>query len=105
MLALAAWPRFEADPRPRLEAAIDSLASGLSTLNPVRGEYRHDGPIIEAQLMRNDTRVLSYSFDKTLRLWDVATGKQIGPSMQHDGEVYGARLSKDETRIFVVVAS
>jgi WD40 repeat protein len=34
-----------------------------------------------------------------VRLWDVATGQQIGPAMTHDGLVWGARLSRDETRI------
>ena len=34
-----------------------------------------------------------------MRLWDVATGRQIGPAMTHDGGVDGALLSRDETRI------
>ena len=34
-----------------------------------------------------------------MRLWDVATGRQIGPAMTHDGSVYGALLNWDETRI------
>ena len=48
---------------------------------------------------RDETRILSWSDDKTLRLWDVATGRQIGPAMTHDGAVGGALLSRDETRI------
>jgi WD40 repeat protein len=42
---------------------------------------------------------LSWSGDNTVRLWDVATGQQIGPAMKHDGSVSGAVLTKDETRI------
>ena len=34
-----------------------------------------------------------------MRLWDVATGRQIGPAMTHDDTVWGALLSRDETRI------
>jgi hypothetical protein len=37
--------------------------------------------------------------DKTVRLWDVATGRQIGPTMRHNEEVRGAPLTRDETRI------
>jgi len=42
---------------------------------------------------------VSWSYDRTLRLWDVATGQQIGPAMKHDNSVSGAVLTKDETRI------
>ena len=52
-----------------------------------------------ALLSRDETRILSWSDDKTVRLWDVATGRQIGPAMRHDGEVYGALLERDESRI------
>ena len=50
-------------------------------------------------LTKDETRILSWSDDSTLRLWDVATGQQIGPAMKHDGTVDGALLTKDETRI------
>jgi len=45
------------------------------------------------------TRILSWSGDHTVRLWDVATGQTIGSAMKHDDAVYGAMLTKDETRI------
>ena len=50
-------------------------------------------------LTKDETRILSWSIDRTLRLWDIATGQQIGPAMKHDGAVVGARLTKDKTRI------
>ena len=52
-----------------------------------------------SSLLKDETRILSWSDEHTLRLWDVATGQQIGPAMKHDGWVYGAVLTKDETRI------
>ena len=52
-----------------------------------------------ALLSRDESRILSWSDDKTLRLWDAATGQQIGPAMKHDGSVSGALLSRDESRI------
>jgi ABC transporter substrate binding protein len=45
------------------------------------------------------SRILSWSRDSTLRLWDASTGQQIGPVMKHDGIVQGALLTKDESRI------
>jgi WD40 repeat protein len=99
-LALASWPRTPSDPRPRLPVILESLAFGLSALVPVLGEYRHDGPVYGARLSRDETRILSWSgVDKTARLWDVATGRQIGPSMTHDSWVAGALLNRDESRI------
>ena len=83
-LALAAWPRTPADRRPRLPTVLDSLSLGLSTLVPVRAEFRHDAWVSGALLTRDEARLLSWSGDKTLRLWEVATGRQIGPAMMHD---------------------
>ena len=47
----------------------------------------------------DSTRVLSWSEDKTVRLWDAATGEQIGPSLTHEGPVRGAVFNGDSTRV------
>ena len=47
---------------------------------------------------RDESRILSWSEDKTVRLWDVATGRQIGPAMTHDGPVLGALLQRATRR-------
>jgi WD40 repeat protein len=44
-------------------------------------------------------RILSWSFDKTLRLWDAATGAAIGVPMRHEGAVGGALFAPDGYRI------
>ncbi|TBB37144.1 hypothetical protein ELH44_37875, partial [Rhizobium ruizarguesonis] len=49
--------------------------------------------------MPDGARVLSWSADKTLRLWNLTTGQQIGPAMQHDDAVYGALLMPDGARV------
>ena len=36
-------------------------------------------------------RILSWSDDKTLRLWDAATGAAIGAPLRHEGAVNWAR--------------
>ena len=60
---------------------------------------RHDGVVPGAVLTQDESRILSWSYDNTLQLWDPATGQPIGPAMKHDGGVTGARLTKDESRI------
>ena len=44
-------------------------------------------------------RILSWSDDKTLRLWDAATGAAIGEPMRHEDSVDGALFSPDGQRI------
>lgn len=48
---------------------------------------------------RDESRILSWSYDRSLRLWDVASRQPVGPAMRHDGPVSGAQWSRDETRI------
>jgi WD40 repeat protein len=38
-----------------------------------------------ASALVDETRILSWSDDRTVRLWDAATGAPIGPPMKHDG--------------------
>src|SRR5262249_27278597 len=42
-----------------------------------------------------DGHLLSWSADKTLRLWDAQTGAPIGPAMRHDDHVLGALVMPD----------
>ena len=59
----------------------------------------HFDSLAQRRLPSPDARILSWSGDHTVRLWDVATGQQIGPGMKHDCWGLGAVLTKDETRI------
>jgi hypothetical protein len=43
--------------------------------------------LTQGRKLRVDT-----TWSGTVRLWDVATGRQIGPAMTHDGSVGGALL-------------
>ena len=54
---------------------------------------QHDGAVSGALLTGDEIRILSWSYDNTVRLWDAATGRQVGPAMQHDGES-GVDLAK-----------
>jgi WD40 repeat protein len=56
---------------------------------------RHDGPVYSAQFSPDGKLVLTASEDKTARLWDAVTSKEIGEPMRHDGPVYSAQFSPD----------
>ena len=52
-----------------------------------------------ARLFDGRRRILSWSYDNTLRLWDAATGAAIGEPLRHEGRVDGAVYSPDGERI------
>jgi WD40 repeat protein len=70
-----------------------------ATGTPIGPPFRHDSVIYGAVFSNDETRILTWSADKTARLWNVKTGAQIGPALTHDGSVGGAVFSRDETRI------
>ena len=74
---------------------------GLKTRRSGYGTLRrgHEGPVYGALYSPDGRRILSWSHDQTLRLWDAATGAAIGEPLRHEGPVYGALYSPDGRRI------
>jgi hypothetical protein len=108
VLGLAAWPRGKDNERPRLESVLSVISAALATVRLTLREFRHSGPVNGAALTNDEGRILSWSQDGTLRMWDVRTGQQIGPTMQHEAigpfmrheaGVNGAILTMNERRI------
>ncbi|MBR1255187.1 TIR domain-containing protein [Bradyrhizobium sp. AUGA SZCCT0240] len=97
-LALAAWPRNSSDSRPQLEVALRALAKSIALKLEVVTRMMHEGAVRGA-LYDHNGHILSWSDDRTLRVWDVATGAPVGPAMKHDGPVTGAQFSHNERRI------
>jgi TIR domain len=97
-LALAAWPRTSLDMRPRLKSVLDTLSFDFSRSVPAIREFRHDRQVWGALLNKDETKVLSWSQDGTLRLWDLEKSRQILPTMKHDRPVVGAIMNRAETR-------
>ena len=60
---------------------------------------KHDSPVYGAAFTKDETRILTWSYDGTARLWEAKDGSPIGQPMKHDGAVSGAAFTKDETRI------
>jgi WD40 repeat protein len=59
----------------------------------------HGVRFLVAQQKAKLARVEKEGADQVVRLWDAATGRQIGPAMMHEDRVEGAQLSRDESRI------
>ena len=60
---------------------------------------KHESSINGAMLTKDLVRLLTWSKDKTARLWEVKTGKPIGPPLKHDNNVTGASFNAKETSI------
>ena len=60
---------------------------------------RHEAGVRSASFSPDGTRVVTGSFDNTVRLWDAATGVPIGQPLRHDDGVRGASFSVDGYRV------
>ena len=68
------------------------IPSGHNTIQPQKPPQLRFSP--------DGKRIISGSYDKTLRLWDVATGQPIGASLTgHTGAVLSVAFSRDGKRI------
>ncbi|THU75609.1 WD40 repeat-like protein, partial [Dendrothele bispora CBS 962.96] len=62
--------------------------------------WGHDSRVNSVAFSTDGTRIVSGSDDKTIRLWDTATGVQVGDPLQgHDDYVKSVAFSADGTRI------
>ena len=58
----------------------------------------HDGAVYSAAFSADGTRIITASGDKTARVWDAATGKELA-RLGHDDTVWSAAFSADGARI------
>jgi WD40 repeat protein len=87
---------------PSVATAENALALAMQTYSsatprPVVGYVGHEGTVRGAAFSPDGTRLLTWSYDATARLWDVETGTQLRV-LQHDDGVRGARFSADGHR-------
>jgi WD40 repeat protein len=64
----------------------------------------HKGAVFGVAVMRNGTRIVTASADRTARVWDAATGTEVLQLVGHEGPVYGVAVAANETRIITVAA-
>jgi WD40 repeat protein len=76
------------------------IGLGAQLLGTLEG---HTGPVLDCAVSPDVSFVVSASADKTLRLWDAATGEQLQSLLGHAGPVNGCGVAPDGS--FVVSAS
>jgi len=59
----------------------------------------HQGPVYSVAYSPDRLTVATASGDATVRLWDIATGRPLGPSLRHRGMVAGLAFSPDGRRL------
>jgi conflict system STAND superfamily ATPase/WD40 domain-containing protein len=65
----------------------------------ISATFSHQDTVRGALFNHDESRILTWSSDRTARLWDARTGQHIGAAMQHQGVVEGAQFNHDESRI------
>jgi WD40 repeat protein/energy-coupling factor transporter ATP-binding protein EcfA2 len=66
---------------------------------PAAPGWIHDANTLGAVFNRDKTLIFTWSSDKTARLWDAYTGKQLGKTFAHRARVQGAEFDRSGTRI------
>ena len=92
-LRKAANKRDDAEVRCRAEKLVKALAASL--YRELRSFKGHTDSIYGVAFSPDGKRALSGSDDKTLRLWDVATGTELCRFTGHTGEVESVAFSPD----------
>ena len=59
---------------------------------------KHEGHVLGAVFTGDDNRILSWSQDGTVRLWDAHTQTQLGLDMKHQVQVVGRPVFHWRTR-------
>ncbi len=76
-------------------AARANLAAWRPHHARLKAIVSHDSPVAAAAFSPDGKAVVSGCDDGTVRLWDTATGKPIGPPMHHPASVFAVAYSPD----------
>ena len=80
------------------------LAGGALSTRLHRLLKGHDGPVQSAAFSSDGKRVVTASDDKTARIWDAESGKEIAVLKGHDDLVRSAAFSSDGKRVVTASA-
>jgi WD40 repeat protein len=99
-LALAAWPRKVGQDGPRFAKTITVLSRAVQQLDERRVYKGHDGSVDSAAFSPDGRYIVTASGgDRTARLWNVDTGKEIRVFRGHDDGIISAAFSSDGRRV------
>jgi predicted oxidoreductase (fatty acid repression mutant protein) len=84
----------------KASAAAAALAAAVSQANWRFALGGHDDYVYSAAFSSDGSRIVTASEDKTARIWDAASAKEIAVLRGHVGTVLSAAFSPDGSRIF-----
>ena len=64
--------------------------------------FKHDAAVTAAVFDRTGKRIITASYDKTARIWDVSSGAEQTVLRGHEGVVERADFSADGSRVLTV---
>jgi WD40 repeat protein len=102
---ISEWARVYLDPRGNT-ARLWDVASGkeIAALKPeyadrMMAQLNRNNVVASAAFSPDGSRIVTASGDKTARIWDAASAKEIAVLRGHDIAVYSAAFSPDGSRI------
>jgi energy-coupling factor transporter ATP-binding protein EcfA2 len=100
-LALAGLPDDPEDSgvRPWVGETAGALVEAMGVQRELKVLKGHEGFVFAAGFSPDGARIVSGSYDKTVRVWDALRGQQLLALRVHDGEVNAVGFSPDGARI------
>jgi hypothetical protein len=100
-LALAAWPRKGATDLPRRQVTLNAVSRSIGRIAVLHEWMRiATGASVESVAFSPDgAHVLTGLDDRTARLWEAATGKELRAFKGHGGTVRSVGFSPDGTHV------
>ena len=98
LLALQAVDATYAHDNMVTREAEEALHRAIQT-SRVRLTFNHAGSVAEVDISPDGTRLATASFDKTAKVWDLSTGRELLTLTGHSDIVFGVVFSPDGTRL------
>ena len=99
LLGLEALPTNTNTPDRPLQFEAEAALYGAILRHRQIMVFRHDAGLTDAEFNPDGTRIVTASFDKTARIWNVADGTQLALLRGHEGPVDKAMFSPEGGRV------